>query len=65
MTMGLNGQCDEMIRNTEQFFHSFNDTEITYDLALRAATKCRIIRIKITPNSFIISQRDCNCPFKV
>ena len=65
MTMGLNGQCDEMIRNTEHFFHSFNDTGITYDLALSAATKCRIIRIKIMPNSFIKSQRDCNCPFKV
>ena len=64
MTMGLNGQCDEMIRNTEHFF-SFNDIGITYDLALSAATKCRIIRIMVMPNSFIKSQRDCNCPFKV
>ena len=46
------------------FFHSFNDIGITSDLEL-SANKCRIICIMVVPNSFIKSQRDCNCPFKV
>ena len=32
----LNGQCDEMTRNTEHFFHSVIDMGITSDLALSA-----------------------------